>query len=460
MKKFMFVVLVSFLIVALVFVQRGSISAVKASSSIYQGDLILIGNNVTTIEGRFDINGSIVVEENGTLILKNAVVNFTQTEKWEYNMTFRNPANGNPRLLAENTTLSSAYSFQVYFYGNSSGTADKLEGWPSTGGVCYLLTYDSSVVSISNSSMYVVVAGGFSEVNVFNSTTCYMDAKDNASVNFLTSTTNELWCYGRSHVNVSETGINKMVATEQCKVSVSNSRVYWHLNVYARSVNSSVLGLKPGLFGYWNFMLNCSIVPAPDGYATNITLKETRIDDWSLTFMGSSNATLSNSVIRSLSLLDYSVARLVNSTYEYCTPSHQSEVYVSWYLDVHVIDSEGMDVPSATVTAIPSLPLVFPNVTIAESQLTNSNGWVKLALMEKMMNATAEYPVRNYTVTSTYETHGEQQSVNMTENKQITIQLPFIIPEFPSFLILPLFMIATLLAVAIYRKTAKSDESH
>lgn len=44
-----------------------------SSDGVYQGNLILNGNNVTLIEGRFDINGSIIVEENATLILRNAV---------------------------------------------------------------------------------------------------------------------------------------------------------------------------------------------------------------------------------------------------------------------------------------------------------------------------------------------------------------------------------------------------
>jgi len=59
-------------------VYKENIPQIKASSDIHQGDLVLVGNNVTVIEGQFDINGSILVEENATLILRNAVLNFTQ----------------------------------------------------------------------------------------------------------------------------------------------------------------------------------------------------------------------------------------------------------------------------------------------------------------------------------------------------------------------------------------------
>jgi len=125
----------------------------------------------------------------------------------------------------------------------------------------------------------------------------------------------------------------------------------------------------------------------------------------------------------------------------------EGKVYVSWYLDVQVIDSIGQDVPSANVTA------TFSNGTEAESKLTDLSGWTRLTLMDKMINTTGEYPVGNYTVEATYDIHSDQTTVNMTENQQITLTLAgFIIPEFPSFLILPLFMVATLLAVILYRR--------
>ena len=111
------------------------------------------------------------------------------------------------------------------------------------------------------------------------------------------------------------------------------------------------------------------------------------------------------------------------------------------------MDSIAQDGPSANVTA------TYQNTTVAESQLTDANGWARLTLMEKMMNATGDYPVGNYTVEATYDIYSDDAKVNMTDNKQITLTLEdFVIPEFPSFLILPISIIATLLAVIIYRR--------
>ena len=145
---------------------------------------------------------------------------------------------------------------------------------------------------------------------------------------------------------------------------------------------------------------------------------------------------------------------MLNSTYAHLYVKGVAKVHVSWCLDVRVEDSIGQDVPSAFVrTFYPSeLGLILV------SGFTDARGLVRLALPEKMMNATGEYPVGNYTVRVTYDIYSDDTTVNMTENKQITLTLEdFIIPEFPTFLILPLFMIATLLAVIVYRKKHTSQ---
>ncbi len=125
----------------------------------------------------------------------------------------------------------------------------------------------------------------------------------------------------------------------------------------------------------------------------------------------------------------------------------ESEVFVSWYLFVTVVDSLIQKVPLANVT------VTFPNATLAESKFTDAEGWARFTLLEKIMNVTGAYPVGNYTVEATYDTHSDATTVNMTQSQQITLTLTdFVIPEFPSLLIPPLFMIATLLAVIVYRR--------
>jgi uncharacterized membrane protein len=64
-----------------------------------------------------------------------------------------------------------------------------------------------------------------------------------------------------------------------------------------------------------------------------------------------------------------------------------------------------------------------------------------------------EYPVGNYTVEAAYETHSNSTIVNITYNQLITLVLSdLIVPEFPSFLFLPLFIMATVLAIVVHKR--------
>jgi carbohydrate-selective porin OprB len=122
---------------------------------------------------------------------------------------------------------------------------------------------------------------------------------------------------------------------------------------------------------------------------------------------------------------------------------------VSWYLGVKVVDSHGTAVGSANVTAGNS------TAPVVESKLTDANGLTRLTLMQKMINATGSYPVGNYTVTAKYGEYIGQEFVNMTGDQSITISLPFTVPEFPSVLVLPAFIAATLIAVAAFKRKTR-----
>ncbi len=417
MKKLMLVILVVSMLLAPLLLQRVRIERVNASPShhpyvaydlapVYQGNLILTGNNVTTITGRFDINGSITVEDNATLILNDATVNFTQTKHYQFNITLKNPANGNPRLQSSNSTItsSSSYWFMVSLYQNSSAT-------------------------ITNST-----------------DTAYLRTDDSANVSVSYSTIEFLDMYGSSIVSVSNSTIpDALQATDFPTVSVSNSSVAF-LAIWSTSVNCSIFNINPGLLNLWDYQLNSSLVIAPLGYAPNMTFRNTEIDSLQFAFW-SSNATITNSTPSRVFSYGNSSIWLVNTTTSNFQFNQDSTIYVSWFLDAHVIDSIGQNVPSANVMSF------YSNLTLADSKPTDIGGWARLTLMEKMMNATGAYPVGNYTVEAAYLTYSNSTTVNMTGNKQTTLTLDgFVIPEFPSFLILASFMTAALLTVAVCKR--------
>ena len=90
----------------------------------------------------------------------------------------------------------------------------------------------------------------------------------------------------------------------------------------------------------------------------------------------------------------------------------------------------------------PSDTTGFCNVTIQKSLLTGSPWTIKIdnttvTEFDEKMNNTHTFLYFSYTHESPL---------------QVTIQGTWVIPEFPSALILPLFMIATLLAVIVYKR--------
>jgi hypothetical protein len=82
-----------------------------------------------------------------------------------------------------------------------------------------------------------------------------------------------------------------------------------------------------------------------------------------------------------------------------------------------------------------------------------AGGHVRLSLMEKVKNATGDYPTGTYNITATYDTHFNQTAIEMTDNRQVLLKFEdLIIPEFSSLTILPLFMATALLALISHKR--------
>lgn len=402
-RSLVFMIQLSLLVFA--FSQRGNVSIAKASPTIHQGDLILTGNNVTTIEGRFDINGSIIVEGNATLILKNAIINLTQTDYHQHFIIFENPATGNPRLQSINSTTTSQFNFMIILRDNSSASISN-----SIGTNTLLAVQPHATAYVSDSTFARLAGQGHSDVYVYNSTfTEYMHATDVSNLFVSNSTITKLW-------------------------------------LTSSNVNCTMHNIGVEYYNFWNYLLNCSVSIASLGSAPNLTLINTEIDNWTVDLYGQSNVTVNDSILRELSAHN-STVWFVNTTSLSIAIGPSGKILQSWYLDVKVLDSIDQVVPNANVTA------AFQNATVARSGLTDSSGWIRLTLMEKMMNATGDYPTGNYTVEATYDIYSSETTANMTGNQQATLKLEsFIIPEFSTLIILPLFMTLTLLVAFLFNR--------
>ena len=126
MKRITCYLIILSLLLPVAFLIQKRNTAAEASPDIFQGDLILTNDNVTTLTGYWEMNGSIIIRDNATLVLNDAAVNFTQTFPKQFNLTLEEPNNGNPKLHASNATLNSNHGLDVHLYGNSTMDASRL----------------------------------------------------------------------------------------------------------------------------------------------------------------------------------------------------------------------------------------------------------------------------------------------------------------------------------------------
>ncbi|MEM3536383.1 MAG: hypothetical protein QXF44_01265 [Candidatus Bathyarchaeia archaeon] len=450
------------LLLAFVLLQFQVVKPAYAVTDI-SGDLIIGGDTVYVMEGEYNVNGNIIVEENATLVMRNALVNFTQTANEEFNMTFRNPVNGNPRLVVEgNTTIASNYYMYVFFLENSTAEINGL----TTNQKITLVIKDYSSFMVTNSALqYFVFSYGYS------------------TATFADCTIGKWYIYQDSTAKAENSTITFMYASGNANINTWNSTIQ-SLRFEVYSINCTIDGLKPSFFNYWNFRLACGVSVTADGFASNLILNNTEVNYFSFDFKGSSNVTAYNIQVWAIalyysssllmhsssvnSLATYNTATVraynstalwayvhntsvifaINSTISYPFVGEQAILYWLYYLHVHVQDLLGASVPSATVNVY-----IQGTSTPEFSDVTNSTGDAQFILQGKMQNATGEYAFEPYVVEAVYSSYVNTTNVEMNTNKEVTITLDFILPEFPSLLAMPLFFLATsLLFLIIFRK--------
>lgn len=183
---------------------------------------------------------------------------------------------------------------------------------------------------------------------------------------------------------------------------------------------------------------NSTISQLETGISANAHITHSEID--LLQAWDSSHVWTNNTAITTVQCHNSATIDLLNSTYTNLELNNNATAYVSWNLDVHVTDATDQEVPNATVTAY------YQNATLADSTLTDPSGLARLTLTEEMVNATGQYTYGDYNVTATYKTWSNHTIITMTGNKQITLALNLIIPEFtPTLLIAALLSSSALL---------------
>ncbi|NWF97283.1 MAG: hypothetical protein HXY34_14185, partial [Candidatus Thorarchaeota archaeon] len=231
MNRFLVGIVMTVLLTGLGTGSKFSVPAVSAAPPVHQGDLVINGNNVTILQDLHYFNGSIIVEENATLILRNSIINFTQETSRQYSIILRNPVNGNPRLYAYASTIVTAPSLDILTQLEDNSTAYINNSTITS----YILAVDNSQLTITNSSTIMTMYG-----------------------------------YSQSDIEISNSTIDEWHNYDSPTVHVSNSTINSIL-FGSTTVNCTVDNLKPGLIDNWNFLINSTATIPSGGYAPNVT---------------------------------------------------------------------------------------------------------------------------------------------------------------------------------------------
>lgn len=427
------------------------------------GNLVIGGNDVYVMEGDYVVNGSVLVEENGTLVMRNAFVNFTLPADGSFSMTFSNPVGGNPRLVVEeNVTIFANRLMTVYFLGNSTAEINQLA---VNSNVAFNLNSESSITAANSTFPYMTFFYHYSTGAFHNCSFggCYL--------------------YGNSSVAYENCTLKWLNVMQDASAQVKDSTVANGLTLSMENANCAVDGLKPGLYTLWDFRLECDVEVAMGGHAPHLVMDNAWVETWSFIFLGFSNATFldfqngrltlygyscvqaSSSYLDTIAAYDNAVFRVndsttrwaylfgsstvvaVNSSALYPTIQEEAKVYAYYYLFVEVKDLVNVSVPNATVNIYPE-GAVVPEF----SEVTDDDGKAFFVLFGSIINATGGYSVGPYTVEVVYGEYSQNETVFMYGNVEVTVVLDFVLPEFSVGLLLPLLLVASLILVVVRRK--------
>ncbi len=400
-------------------------------------DLVLQGNNVTVMEGYHQLNRSIYVEENATLVLRNAVLNFSSTFSYQFETWLGNPEGGSPRLIVENSEIVTPgnYQHQIYFYHNSTGT---IRGLETSEGV-RIQGYHDSVIDISDSVVRGVVV------------------------------------YGRmnSRINVTNSTVVGLYGEGNTRVYARNCTIGNKVNVVIQSANVTIEDLHPGYVSYWNLTGNHSISHDPLDWNPTMVIEDSQVTGFGLHFSRAANVTIRNSDLRSIiatrdsrlhvedsttdfafstrdeteievhdcyfgssSAQDNSTLTVTNCTFQNHWLNDRSSKTEYWYLRLTVVDPAGSPIPGAAVE------ITQPGAIIATEE-TNQDGEAVLTLLGGTTNATGYYSAGPYDIAASHLTYTNRTTIEMDGNRVQDIILPIPVPE-PT---IPIVLVVSLLLI-------------
>ena len=380
-------------------------------------------------------------------------INFTLSDSWIREWSFY--AHDSSILSFTYCTISYAYSYSsskismdnctvegTYAYSSSSISLNK----------CSLGSfgaYDKTTVSLNKT----IIRGNS---NVYDESTCTLtdsEMQSKITLEFIGDT--EISDLSLPTGLVSHWSLNENATVKQAfvKLAVSNTKVKsWGFYIYGFSIisvmNSGIEYLSPYDFSSVS-MKNCTVETLKANELSRIVVTSIPGGKSIITNLGTygmSITTLIDSRIAIISAYSDSIVELKGADYAVVHVYDRATVQINWFLEAHIVDQGSQNVPFANVTVTDEIG------TLVGSAQADADGWAHLTLVEKVIDATESHPAGIYNVTCTYGGFSSSEIVEMIDNKQIMVNLPFTIPEFPLGLIAPIVAIFLTLSLIVLKK--------
>jgi len=363
--------------------------------NVHLGDIKIRGNETLIIENcDFYQRGNIVVNETGSLILRNATLILDQPSSHQFEISFHN-----------NSYFESYNSIII----NSN----------SSDGGYYIFMYDEAVANISNSRFkypgtLLDVRGANVSVIVSNSHLDYINVTGNSNVEVINSQANvHIWSGSPS------------VIIHNCQ-NIDSVLMAFH------DASIANLTLEPGYYGAWDFQNNETVIDS----GISLRIYNSSINHWILYMFGQSKIMIQNSTLSSIYCKENSTINVKDSSLGFISSSGNShieivnssvsgqfevkdysKIYLGWYLDVLVFNDEVLQ-DGAIVRAFHS-----EDFSLCDKGSTDSNGNLRLILWGKKINSTGIYYYGDYILAANFGKRIGEESIKMDDNKKIIISL-------------------------------------
>ena len=269
-----------------------AVAVFNAASTVLAG-IEVTGNDTYVIQnGHYFLNDSITVEENGTLIIRDAVLDFNGTS------SFLN-TNDNATVLMSNVTVNNAGGYSYSYIRDKSSltaTADIFVG------NSYFYFYDTCRASFEGSKAYRISANNNATIQVSNTTLQYF------------------YCYGFSVATISGSILYYLYVQDSSSAFVVDSVVSDKITLEFERDSIVSLSVPEGMVNRWSLYGNATVTKA----YINLTLVNTKVSLWTLNCYDTSVVAVAASNLDVINAYDNTSILLANSRvgyvymYEFC----------------------------------------------------------------------------------------------------------------------------------------------